>query len=201
MKRPYRNIVVAYHLIWTAYGWWLPNDPRGSTSRAIATDLIAGLGDLHYGRKRIQPAGWVIRDFYDRAKDVLKFELLTFTPGQIRIIAESFANLTNGHPYTCYACAILPDHVHVVIRKHKRTAEQMIQDLQDVARIRLQKTGQRPGHPVWGGPGWKVFLFNPDEVRRTIKYVKDNPMKMRLPRQDWDLVQEYDGWPLHKKRT
>ena len=62
--------MVAYHLIWTAYGWWLPNDPRGSTSRAIATDLIAGLGDLHYGRKRIQPAGWVIRDFYDRAKDV-----------------------------------------------------------------------------------------------------------------------------------
>jgi hypothetical protein len=24
-------MVVAYHLIWTAYGWWLPNDPRGSS--------------------------------------------------------------------------------------------------------------------------------------------------------------------------
>ena len=23
-------IVIAHHLIWTAYGWWLPNDPRGS---------------------------------------------------------------------------------------------------------------------------------------------------------------------------
>ncbi len=22
-------IVVAYHLVWTAYGMWLPNDPRG----------------------------------------------------------------------------------------------------------------------------------------------------------------------------
>ena len=23
-------IVIAYHLIWTVYGWWLPNDLRGS---------------------------------------------------------------------------------------------------------------------------------------------------------------------------
>src|SRR5687768_1551485 len=49
-------IVIAYHLIWTAYGWWLPNDPRGSMSRAIASDLLAELGVLHFGRKRIQPA-------------------------------------------------------------------------------------------------------------------------------------------------
>ena len=40
-------IVIAYHLIWTAYGWWLPNDPRGSMSRCIASDVIAELGELH----------------------------------------------------------------------------------------------------------------------------------------------------------
>ena len=31
-----RPIVIAHHLIWTVYGTWLPNDPRGSGSRAIA---------------------------------------------------------------------------------------------------------------------------------------------------------------------
>ena len=70
-------MIVGYHLIWTAYGWWLPNDPRGSMSHAIATDLLAQLGDLHYGRKRIQPAGGEIREFYQRAKPLLKHELLT----------------------------------------------------------------------------------------------------------------------------
>ena len=30
-------LVIAYHLIWTAYGWWLPNDPRGSGSVTIAS--------------------------------------------------------------------------------------------------------------------------------------------------------------------
>ena len=46
-------MVIAYHLVWTLYGWWLPNDRRGSMSRTIASDVIAGLGALHYTRKRI----------------------------------------------------------------------------------------------------------------------------------------------------
>ena len=47
-------MIAGYHLIWTAYGWWLPNDPRGSMSREIRAAAIADLGELHYGRKRIQ---------------------------------------------------------------------------------------------------------------------------------------------------
>jgi hypothetical protein len=27
-----KPIVIAHHIMWTLYGWWLPNDPRGSTS-------------------------------------------------------------------------------------------------------------------------------------------------------------------------
>ena len=60
-------IVAAYHLIWTAYGWWLPNDPRGSSSHEIRVERLEDLGDLHYGRKRIQPPSREIREFYERA--------------------------------------------------------------------------------------------------------------------------------------
>ena len=42
-------MVVGYHLIWTAYGWWLPNDPRGSTSHEIRVEKIEELGELHHG--------------------------------------------------------------------------------------------------------------------------------------------------------
>ena len=38
---------------------------------------------------------------------------------------------------TCYACAIMPDHVHVLIRKHRDKAEQMIEILQEASRLRL----------------------------------------------------------------
>jgi hypothetical protein len=53
-------MVIAHHLIWTLYGWWLPNDPRGSTSRAIRNDVLRDLGELHFGRKRVQPPGDVV---------------------------------------------------------------------------------------------------------------------------------------------
>ena len=93
----------------------------------------------------------------------------------------------------------MPDHVHILIRKHKHLAEEMIANLQEVSRLRLGTLGLRPeNHPVWtGGAGWKVFLDTPDDIRRTIPYIELNPTKMGLPRQVYSFVKEYDGWPLH----
>ncbi|MEX2215188.1 MAG: transposase [Phycisphaeraceae bacterium] len=191
-------IVIAHHLIWTAYGWWLPNDPRGSMSHLIASDLIAELGDLHFGRKTLQPAGAIIREFYQRAASALKYDLLTFDTPAIRAIADAFAAVIQEQNYTCYACAIMPDHIHLIVRKHKHTAEEMIEHFQNASRSRLRTLGLRAeDHPVRGGPGWKVFLDHPEEVWRTIRYVEENPVKIHWARQVWDLVTPYDNWPLH----
>ena len=195
MQQPY---VIAYHLIWTAYGWWLPNDPRGSMSRTVACDVIAELGDLHYGRKRVQPPSAEIHEFYCRAAAALKHPLLALGPRDRDAVAAAFAGAVAEHRYTCYACAVMGDHAHLVIRKHKHQAEEMIANLQDASRLRLRNLAFRPpDHPVWGGPGWKVFLDCPDDIRRTIGYVKANPVKHRLGPQGWAFVQVYDGWPLH----
>ena len=43
--------VIAYHLIWTNYGTWLPNDLRGSGSHDVYTPALAELGRPHFGRK------------------------------------------------------------------------------------------------------------------------------------------------------
>ena len=192
-------IVIAHHLIWTVYGWWLPNDPRGSFSKEIASDLIAQLGELHYGRKKIQPASRDIRHFHEQAAQVLKFPLLSIGNAEMQAIATSFAEVIERQTYTCYACAIMPDHVHILIRKHKHLAEEMILNLQSFSRLRLSTLHLRsPEHPVWtGGGGWKVFLDHPDDIRRTIPYIKNNPVKINLPAQKWPFVKEYDGWPLH----
>lgn len=88
---------------------------------------------------------------------------------------------------------------HVLIRKHKHCAEEMIENLQDSSRLRLRETARfKPDHPIWGGPGWKVFLDHPDEVWRTIKYIEDNPVHLGQPRQRWIFVTPYDNWPLHE---
>ena len=192
-------MVIAHHLIWTAYGWWLPNDPRGSGSETIRSDVLADLGELHKGRKRVQPTGREIREFYEKAAPLLKHPLLTFDEAARAEIAAAFGQEIAIQGYTCWACAVMPDHAHVLIRKHKHLAEQMAENLMRASRTRLIETGHRERtHPTWiAGDGWKVFLDHPDDVRRTVRYIEQNPAKMRLPAQKWPFVKEYDGWPLH----
>jgi len=188
-------LVIAHHLIWTAYGMRLPNDPRGSGSKTIRSDIIAELGELHYGRKRVQPAGEVIRELYAHAADVLKHPIVRFNEAAREAIASAFQQVIDEQRYTCYACALLPDHVHILLRKHKHQAEEMINHLKKMSRERLCTAILHTGaHPVWtGGGGWKVFLEHPDEVRRTLTYIEKNPIAAGLHPQHWPFVKTTMG--------
>ena len=140
MPQPF---VIAHHLLWTAYGWWLPNDPRGSGSKIIRNPSLTKLGDLHYGRKSDQPSGHEIRTFYSRAQPLLRHNLLTLHGDEVPTAACGLAQCIQQHNFTCYACAIMPDHVHLVLRKHKHAAEEMIDNLQALSHERLIPAGYR----------------------------------------------------------
>lgn len=188
-------MIVAHHLIWTAYGWWLPNDPRGSSSTEIVVERIAELGSHHYGRKTVQPPSREIQHFYTRAQFALVHDLLQFNDADVEVLARSFAQTIDDHRYTCYACAIMPDHIHLVIRKHRDRAETMLEKFQEESRVEMVRAKRRAvEHPVWGGPGWKVFLDTIEAVERTIEYVRQNPVKIGRPVQEWDFVTDYNLW-------
>ena len=194
-------MVIAYHLIWTGYGCWLPNDPRGSGSHEVHSDVLKDLGELHFGRKRVQPRRRVVWEFYDRAHKRLRFDPLWFDEADRLVIADAFAETIRTHGYTCYAAVIIPDHVHLLIRKHRERAEDMINALQSESRARMCEMPTVPfDHPVWTEGGWKVFLDTPADIRRTIAYIERNPSKEGLPRQRWPFVTDYDGWPMHTTR-
>lgn len=192
-------IVIAHHIMWTLYGWWLPNDPRGSTSNTIRQDYLTDLGEPHLGRRKIQPASADIHRFYEQARTVLKHPLLAFAPTEFPTVGQSLGDAINELNYTCYAAAVMPDHVHLLIRKHRDKAEDMIEKIQHTSRSRLSALRLRnPDHPCWTRGGWKVFLEHPDDIRRTIGYIENNPLKMKLPAQQYDWVKPYDNWPLHE---
>jgi REP element-mobilizing transposase RayT len=194
-------IVIAYHLVWTAYGTWLPNDPRGSGSRDVASPELAEFGEIHFGRKKIQPRFHEVRDFYERAEPLLKFDVIRFDQRQIELIAAAFSEAIAERSHTCYACAILPDHVHFVIRKHRDRAEEMIARLMDASRLRLSSARLVPrDHPVWTGGGWKSFLDTPAAVTAAIRYVEKNPVKAGLEVQSWPFAQPYDGWSFKPRK-
>lgn len=76
----------------------------------------------------------------------------------------------------------------------------MIEHFQHVSALALTNANLRPpDHPVHGGPGWKVFLDKTDQIRRTIRYIGDNPTKMRLARQSHPFAQPYNNWPFHEQ--
>jgi hypothetical protein len=54
----------------------------------------------------------------------------------------------------------------------------MLENLQESSRLRFCTLGLRSSdHPIWGGPGWKVFLDTPTDIDRTIRYIDENPPK------------------------
>ena len=188
-------MVVGHHLIWTAYGWWLPNDPRGSSSREIRVEPVAQLGELHYGRKETQPTQDELREFYQRARPVLAHAVLAFDEADVAVIAECFARTIRRRGYTCYACAIMLDHVHLLIRRHREMGDQMIEAFQNDSRAALIAAGRRPdNHPVWTRKGRAVYKNTREEMEVPVEYVEGNPREAGRPAQHYDFVKPYDGW-------
>ena len=57
----------------------------------------------------------------------------------------------------------------------------MLAELQQDSRTALIAADCRRGnHPVWGGPGWKVFQHTQEDMRRIVRYIEDNPANLRL---------------------
>jgi hypothetical protein len=192
--------VIALHLVFTGYGHWLPNDPRGSGSRDIREEILELLGPTHFGRKRIQPQRAVLRSFYQQATPLLKHTSLWFDANLRDCAGASFAETIAARRYTCWACAVLQNHAHVCIRRHRDVDTVVWDQLATQSASALRKAaGVVDDHPIWADRPYAVFLETPDDIRRTVAYIEGNPEKEGLPPQRWSFVQPYNGWPFHKR--
>src|SRR6201999_2320473 len=83
--------VLAYHLIMTAYGFWLPNDPRGSWSEFVGSWEIYKFGPATKTTEKRslarEPHGVAERI---AAKKALKYPPVRFDEIQRQAIGEGF---------------------------------------------------------------------------------------------------------------
>ncbi|MGQ0634474.1 MAG: hypothetical protein ACT4QC_07685 [Planctomycetaceae bacterium] len=154
-------MVLAYHVIFGAYGFWLPNDPRGSWSKFVGRWELVRFGKA----TTVTTTHSLAHQQHDRtarlaAKQSLLFPAVTFTGRQALAVAEGFAVAIAESGCVVYACAVLPEHVHLVIARHARKVEQNVGHMKARATQELKSQGLWPDEkrPVWGGPGWRVYL-------------------------------------------
>ncbi len=192
-------MIVGYHVVWSAYGFWLPNDPRGSWSEFVGSWELFRTGGP---ATKTTETRSLARNRHDRAERLAVKELLqrapvAFTGLQARAVARGFAGYVERSGLPVWACAILPDHVHLVIGRSELTIENVVIQLKRYATNRLVEEGIHPfqnlkpvdGPPpkCWAQGCWKVFLDPPD-VERSIRYVEQNPVKDGLRPQKWKFV-------------
>lgn len=194
-------MVIAYHAIFTAYGFWLPNDPRGSWSDFVRSWELRRFGPATKTDQRRSLA----REKHDvqqrlAAKDALQYPPVRFTGQQALACIRGFASAVEKSGYVGYACSILPEHVHMVICRHRYKVEQIVAHLKGAATQQLTREGLHPLQAYrradgslpspWSRRCWKVFLETRNDVERAIRYVEENPIKEGKRPQRWNLVTE-----------
>lgn len=193
-------MLIGHHIILTGYGHWLPNDPRGSMSREVFVPEIRSLGEAHYGRKVVQPSREELRAFSREAETKLWFPLLWWNSAERLALMEALGKVVQKHHLTCYACAVLSNHVHVLFRKHRMKAEDMIGLLKNAGREALHELELAPqDHPVFNADSCHVYKNSAEEMQTCIRYIEQNYQKHRLSIIPCDFVTPYDNWPYHKK--
>lgn len=201
--------VIAYHMILSAYGFWLPNDPRGSWSTTVRRYELAAFGPATK-TDSTQSVAHIPHDQVSRraAKDALKYKPVRFTGHQAKLIAEGFAVAAKERGYVFYALAILPDHAHIVMARHSRPISEIASHLKARATRAMGDAGLHPlaehrsvsgrTPSPWARNSWAPFVRDESHLRNAIRYVENNPVKSGLRRQRWSCVSR---WEREKKTT
>lgn len=197
--------MAVWHITISAYGFWLPNDPRGSwSSRVAAQHLYAAGGEVtpletdrsvaaapHDHSKRLQ------------AKAALKRPAVRFTGAQAVAMVRGLAAQLSKTDVRLYALAMMPDHAHAVVASVEQSPARIRAFLKASTTRGLNDAGLHPLadfprsngrlRSPWAEGGWIVPLDTEADVFRTIRYVEQNPVKAGLKPQRWSCVVPFTG--------
>ena len=188
-------MVLAHHFILTGYGHWLPNDPRGSLSKRVDLRMLRQTGEHHYGRKPIQPTAKELQEFHRKARQPLRHCVLWFNEPERAALVRGIARVVQEQRLTCYAGAVLDNHVHVLIRRHRLRGDEILSILKTVLAEEIHQAGLfPPEHPVISDDSCDIFKDDPQSIRTCIAYINENFAKHKLPLVIYPFVQDYDGW-------
>ena len=208
-------MVHGYHVIFTAYGFWLPNDPRGSWSDFVGAWELFRFGPATKTDATVSVAGKPHdREVRQAAKSNLKHPAVEFTGAQAQAVGDGIRNAVLKGNYTVWAGSILPTHVHLVIGRHTFSVEKMINLMKGSATRELVRRGIHPLQQFrddkgkipkcWARGEWIVFLNTDKDIVRSIGYAENNPSKEGKPTQKMEFrhpIHRNRVWPQRQRRA
>jgi len=176
-------MVIAYHVIFTTYGTWLPNDPRGSYSKKIYNEQLRMLGRIKYGRQNPAPAKELLMRFWTATTPQLSRPLFFIDDSSRPIIAAAFCSIVQRLDIRILACAIMNDHVHILTLRSKYRIEYIVNQLKGstTQALRMKQTPWTRGY-------WKVFIRDTESLLAAAGYIQANPTSAGLPTKSWNFI-------------
>lgn len=198
-------MIHGYHVILPMYGFWLPNDPRGSWSDFVRRWELAKIAGSNstIDRKSLVELSDEELTIRDQLLRSLHYPPVSISGRQALSISIGFADQIAKSNYTIWACSILPQHSHLVIARHSYKVEQIVNLLKGAATRQIIEdqihplhsyaiTGERPPR-MWASRVWKQYLDSEEAIEQAIQYVVDNPVKEGKPLQRWSFVTAFAG--------
>ncbi|NOG55010.1 MAG: hypothetical protein HND57_11935 [Planctomycetes bacterium] len=134
-----------------------------------------------------------------RTKLSLKYPPVRLTHKQRLAVAGGFGQYFRERGLRAWACAIVPDHIHLVLESGSYDPKRLVVQLKGGATRALKQQGIHPLKQYADEHGtvpkcfakgqWVVYL-DPDDVGPAIRYVNNNPVKEGLPSQVWPFIAE-----------
>ena len=134
-------------------------------------------------------------------RSALVREPVIFSGIQAKAIAIGFADYISRSGLQIYACAVMPDHAHLVVERFRLSIEKTCEQLKGAATAQLNRDHLHPFADEsydngrlptpWARKGWWVYLNNDLDVERSVRYVCDNPVRAGLKLQRWSFVTAY----------
>ena len=196
-------MIHGYHVIWPAYGFWLPNDPRGSWSETVYAWELLRYGKATKRIERIVIDSERYARWRSEAQRALKYPPVSFSDQQILQIGLGFQSYIQKSELTVWACSILREHVHLVLGRHKYKAEIAVNLLKGAASKQILSTQNHPMQSyfrglsrlpsMWGEGQWIVYLDTEEAIVNAIRYVNENPIREGLSQQNWGFVTRFEG--------
>jgi REP element-mobilizing transposase RayT len=141
------------------------------------------LGEIKYARQYPAPDRERLMKFWTAAAPHLARAPLFLDDRSWPSVAAAFSKVIQCLAIKVPACAIMNDHVHILVLGSKYRIEYIVNQLKGAATsvLKLERT-------PWTRGCWKVFINDKETLLAAVEYINANPASASLTSQSWDFI-------------